>query len=108
MIPAISASISSRSASKWFDGVGINVAPHAADFARAEYDAAAGGGFDDVEHLFAHAPGVHEQAFKSHGVSHQPQPEQMAVDAGEFAPDRPQIQRARGNGTFMSVSIAWQ
>ena len=77
------------------DGLGVHVAPHAADFAGAENDAPAGGGFNDIEHLFAHAPRMHEQVFKAHAVGHQPQPEQMAVDAGKFAPDRPQIQRAR-------------
>ena len=94
----MSRSISSRSASIVLEAVGVNVAPHAADLARAEDDAAAGGGFDDVQHLLAHAPGVHEQALEAHGVRHQPQPEQVAVEAGELAPDGPQVQRARRHG----------
>src|SRR5664280_1729315 len=61
------------------EALGIDVPPHAANLAGAEDDAAAGGGFDDVEHAFAHAPGGHEQALEAHRIRHKPHPEQVAV-----------------------------
>ena len=71
--------------------VRVDIAPYATDLARPENHPAACGGFDDVEHFLADPPGMHEQAFKPEAVGQQPQPEQVAVNPGQLAPDGSQV-----------------
>ena len=56
-------------------------------------DPAAGCFVKHVEDLLTQPPALHEQAFKSHGVSQKSEPEQMAVDTAHLHPDRAQIIR---------------
>ena len=73
----------------------VHVLEHAADLVHRKDDPAAGRQLDQIQNFFADAPALVKQAFKAEGVGHQPQPQQVAVKPGGFAPNRPQVFGAR-------------
>ena len=54
-------------------------------------DPAAGCFVKHVEDLLTQSPALHKQAFESHGVRQESEPEQMAVDTAHLAPDGAQV-----------------